>query len=300
MGFMSDLPLVSFIIPTYNAASYLIRAVDSALSQTYPNIEVIIVDDGSTDDTTQIVARRYGARVRYLRQANAGPSAARNRGIAEAQGEFVHFLDADEFLLPTKVEKSYALFCEKPEIGVVYGHGIPLRSDDESEIPMDYPPLPSGWVMCHWLTGMMSGGTYGVTSSFMVRRDAVLDVGGFPEDQRVAEDWDVWIRLAARYPFAVLDEKLVYYFRRPDGLHVNRLNMALGRLQTFQRVRDYAGREKCLTDAKYNRMLASRWHVVAERYSEMGHRIEARQAFGEAIKLHPTLARLVFYLMRHG
>jgi hypothetical protein len=164
---------------------------------------------------------------------------------------------------------------------------------------MEYPPLPSGWVMCEWLKGKMSGGTYGVTSSFMMRREAVLEVGGFREDQRVAEDWDLWIRLAARYPFAALDEKLVYYYRRPEGLHSSRLNMALGRLQTFQHVRDYAGREKCLTDQEYAQMLASRWHVVAERYWEAHKPAEARKAFREAIKLHPTRSRRAFYLLTY-
>jgi glycosyltransferase involved in cell wall biosynthesis len=293
--------LVSVIIPTFNTAHYLVRSVDSALNQTYSNLEVIIIDDGSTDNTAEVVKARYSGdiRVRYLYQYNAGPSVARNRGVREARGEFVHFLDSDEFLHPTKIQKSYALFREKPEIGVVYGHGIPLLPHTDEELPMEYPPLPSGWVMCDWLKGRMSGGTYGVTSSFMVRRDAVLEAGGFREDQRVAEDWDLWIRLAARYPFAALEDKLVYYYRRSEGLHSSRLNMALGRLQTFQQVRRYAGREKCLTDQEYRQMLASRWHVVAERYWEAHQPAEARQAFKEAIKLYPTRSRYIFYLLTY-
>jgi glycosyltransferase involved in cell wall biosynthesis len=303
----AEMPLVSIVIPAYNAVgedqnkgagSFLVQAVESALAQTYRNIEVIIVDDGSTDATAQVMQSRYGgdSRVRALHQPNRGPSAARNRGIAESRGAFLHFLDSDEFLHPTKVAQSYALFLRQSDIGVVYGHGIPLRAEDGAAIPMTYPPLPSGWVLCEWLSGTMSGGTYGVTSSVMVRREALERVGGFPEDQRVAEDWDLWIRLATRYQFAALNEKLVYYYRRADGLHANRLNMALGRLQTFQRVRDLAGREACLTDAQYTRMLASRWHVVAERYLESGQHQAARHAFGEAIRLHPTLSRVVFYL----
>lgn len=291
------LPTVSLIVPTYNAAGYIRRALDSALSQTYPNIEVLVVDDGSTDHTAALLQQHYGQdqRVRYIHQANAGPSVARNRGVREAQGEFIHFLDADEWLLPTKIEQSYTLFQQQPEIGVAYGHGIPVQPDGVTEIPMDYPPLPSGWVLCEWLKGTMAGGRYGVTSSFMVRRQAVIEVGGFPEDQRVAEDWDLWLRLAAKYPFAALAEKLVYYHRLPDGLHVNRLKMALGRLQTFERARHYAGREQCLSDAEYERMLAGRWHVVGTRYQEIGQYRDAKQAFGEALRLDARPSRVLYY-----
>lgn len=292
------LPVISFIIPAYNAVGTIQRALDSALNQTYSNIEVIVVDDGSTDATAALLREHYGQdqRVRYIYQANSGPSVARNRGVREAQGEFVHFLDADEWLLPTKVERSYALFQQQPGIGVVYGHGIPVQPDGVTEIPMEYPPLPSGWVLCDWLKGTMAGGNYGVTSSFMVRRQAVIEVGGFPEDQWVAEDWDLWLRLAAKYPFAALDEKLVYYHRLPDGLHVNRLKMALGRLQTFERARHYAGREQCLSDAEYERMLAGRWHVVGTRYQEIGQHREAKNAFYQALRLDARPRRYLNYL----
>src|SRR5690348_16181289 len=94
----TSLPLVSFVVPVYNAAAYITRAIDSALGQTYPKIEVVVVDDGSTDTTAAVIHPHYASnsRVRYFYQTNAGPSAARNRGIREARGEFVHFLDADE------------------------------------------------------------------------------------------------------------------------------------------------------------------------------------------------------------
>jgi glycosyltransferase involved in cell wall biosynthesis len=298
---MPELPLVSFIVPAYNVSAYIVQAVSSALHQTYSNVEVVVVDDGSIDDTVQVVKKTFeeDSRVRLFSQRNSGPAAARNRALAEARGEFVHFLDADEFILPDKVEKSYALFVQYPEIGVVYGHGIAVEPDGVTVIPMEQPPLPSGWVFCEWLTGTMSGGTHGVVSSVMARRDAVLAVGGFNESIKGTEDWDCWLRLAARYPFAALDEKLVYYRRTPHGVHANRLNMALSRLKTYQLARAYDGRAKCLNDQQYDWLLASRWHVVAERYWELGRRTEARKAFDEALKLHPTSSRRIFALLTY-
>jgi glycosyltransferase involved in cell wall biosynthesis len=292
-------PLVSFIVPAYNVESYVRRAIDSALAQNYQKIEVIVVDDGSTDGTWALLNQCFAdhPRVILIQQANTGPSAARNRAVYEAKGAYVHFLDADEFLLPTKVQRSLALFRQHPEAAVVYGHGIPLQPDGVTEIPIALPPLPSGWILCEWLTGTMAGGTNGVTSSVMAKREAVIEVGGFREDQRVAEDWDLWLRLAARYPFAALDEPLVYYHRLPQGLHANRLTMARGRLQTVQQARDYKGRERCLDEAAYTLLLASRWHVVGERAWEAGERSEARRAFLQADALEASIARKLFAVL---
>src|SRR5687767_13189801 len=105
---MESTPLVSVIIPTYNRASVVCRAIDSVLGQTYGNIEVIVVDDGSTDETLERL-HSYGDRIRVLTQANAGPSVARNRGIAVATGGIVAFLDSDDYWLPTKVARQVVL-----------------------------------------------------------------------------------------------------------------------------------------------------------------------------------------------
>lgn len=299
---MNNLPLVSFVIPAYNTSAYIVQAVESCLAQTYTEIEVIVVDDGSTDNTVALLHEHYDddGRVRVIEQPNAGPSVARNTGIDAARGEFVHFIDADEFILPTKVKKSCALFQQHPEIGVVYGHGIAVEPDGVTVITMEQPPLPSGDVLCEWLVGTMAGGTHGVVSSVMVRREALRAVGGFNPTIKGTEDWDLWLRLAARYPFAALDEKLVYYRRTADGVHVNRLNMAQCRLRTIQLARELPGRERCLDDAAYDRLEAGRWHLVAERLWEVGRRAEARSAYAQANRLDPhpkrKLRRALFAL----
>lgn len=286
-------PLVSFITPTYNAAHFLSEAVDSALAQTYPNIEVIIVDDGSTDDTEAMIQARYGgdARVRYFRQANQGPAAARNRAIAEARGVYVHLLDSDERLFPEKVERSYALFQQYPEAAVVYGYGIAVQPDGQTIIPMERPKLPSGDVFCEWLYGTMSGGTHSVTGSFMLKREAVLAVGGFDEKFWASEDWDLWLRLSARYPFIALDDDLVYYRRMPDGLHKQRFNIVHGRLWAVQKVRLLNAEKRCLTDVQFNRLEAGRWHMLAMYYWGQGQRREARTAFNEAARIDRSKAK---------
>lgn len=262
-----------------------------------------MIDDGSTDPSASLIQQHYSAdpRVHYLYQANQGVSAARNRGIQAARGRFVHFLDSDDWLDPTKIEKSYQLFEAYPTIAAVYGHGIAMLPDGITPIPLDQPPLPSGDVFCEWLIGTMAGGTHGVTPSFMVKRDAILEVGGFDPKITLAEDWDLWLRLAERYPFAALTEKLVYYTTRPDGLHAQSLKMAIGRLEIYQKTRLSPRARECLDDTAYDRLLAGRWHVVAMRYWQQNQRQQAREAFQLANRYDPSnrWKRWIFSLLTY-
>jgi glycosyltransferase involved in cell wall biosynthesis len=287
-------PLVSFIVPTYNAAHYLPGAIDSALAQTYPHLEVIVIDDGSTDDTRALLAARYAddPRVRVLYQRNQGPAAARNYGLRAARGDYVHLLDSDEILLPDKVARSLALFDAHPDAAAVYGPGIAVAPDGLTVLDYPSPPLPSGDVFCAWLCGPLSGGTGSVTGSFMLRRAAVLEVGGFDERFWGAEDWDLWLRLADRYHFVALDEALVIYRRTPDGLHTRRDNILQGRLWAVQKARQLESRRRCLGDAEFDRLEAGRWHALAVYYWASGRRAEVRGAFDAAIALTPSGRRL--------
>src|SRR3990167_8128796 len=112
-------PRVSVVIPTYNYARYLPQAIDSVLGQTYPHIEVVVVDDGSTDESRDVL-RAYGSRIRWVQQERQGVSAARNRGVRESRGDLVAFLDADDRWLPTKLERQVARWCNEPELGLVH------------------------------------------------------------------------------------------------------------------------------------------------------------------------------------
>lgn len=290
---MTDSPLVSVIVPAYNARAFIHRALESALGQTYPHLEVIVVDDGSTDGTAEVVRRTFGhdARLYVVTQANAGPSAARNHGARLARGIYLHFLDADDWWTSDKIERSLALF-QSPEIAVVYGHGIAVDADTLREIPQDFPPLPSGDVFCDWLVGVSAGGNYGVTPSFMIRHEAFEACGGFDESMWVAEDFDLWLRLAHDYHFAALDSPLVYYLRRSGGLHTQRVRMAQGRLRVYQKAGALPRRPACMDDNTYARELARRSLTLGLRLWEAGQRAEARAMFRQSVKYHREKARI--------
>ncbi|MCA9032230.1 MAG: glycosyltransferase [Planctomycetaceae bacterium] len=133
MSSSTSQPLVSVIVPTYNRAAYIAEAVESALGQTYPHVEVVIVDDGSVDNTSEILAQlsQRDSRVRCFRQENAGVSAARNKAIQKAQGDFIAFLDSDDVWHPWKIELQLSLFALKPELGMVWTDMDAMRPNGE-------------------------------------------------------------------------------------------------------------------------------------------------------------------------
>jgi len=186
-------PLVSVIIPAYNSAAFLADAVNSAARQTYRAVELIIVNDGSTDDTGIIADRLAAAdaRIRVVHKANAGLSAARNSALAVAHGEFVSFLDSDDALLPEKIEQQVAFLLANPECDLVYSD---YYVADATLSPIGLrtpgtPPLPFGdlFVLRNWFPPVVP----------LVRASLARRVGPFDESLRAAEDWDYWTRCAA-------------------------------------------------------------------------------------------------------
>ena len=198
--------LVSVIIPSYNMAQFLPQAVDSALGQSYLNLEVLIVDDGSTDNTTEVVRRWEGdSRVRVHRQSNGGLSNARNSGIALSYAPFIALLDADDSWVPEKLSRQMPLFQGRPEIGVVYS-GY-QRIDERGQ------GLPTGPTSMHrgWVSGRLLIENFVPASSVVVRRECFERFGRFDEALRTGEDYDMWLRLSAHYQFDFVAERTMRY-----------------------------------------------------------------------------------------
>ncbi len=210
------MPAVSVIIPTWNRAASLREAVGSVASQDFTDREIIVVDDGSTDDTPS-VARALGDAIRYVRQENRGPGAARNHGIRLARGRYIAFLDSDDLFLPGKLAAQVACFEERPEIGLVYTACMVLEDGREAR---RYEADLFGWVYPEVVMGCNLP-----TPSVMVRADVLAAVGGFSENLRWAEDLDLWRRVARRYPVAALKDPFTVVRRhsgnrRPDPVPI--------------------------------------------------------------------------------
>jgi glycosyltransferase involved in cell wall biosynthesis len=210
-------PTVSVVIPAYNAGWCVRKAVDSVLAQDRCDFEVIVVNDGSTDDTAAVLAE-YGPAIRVIDQPNGGMSNARNAGIRAARGEFIAFLDSDDWWLPGKLGRQVALLRQRPELGFC---SCAARVED-----MD-GALVNLWSCPQWqgslLAYLFQGGASvpGSCSAVLARRDLVLAAGAFDETLRGAEDPDLWIRLAAITDFTCIAEPLVVILRRPGSVSRN-------------------------------------------------------------------------------
>lgn len=293
-------PLVSIVIPTYNHRRYVCDAVDSALAQTYPHCEVIVVDDGSTDGTSAMLHERYGDRIQVITQENRGLPAARNTGTRQAHGEYINYCDADDKLLPEKVARCLAAFEQHPEAGVVYTDYEQVAEDGHTIVPREHPELPSGDIFCELLTGPR--GNFIQVAAPLVRRSAILEAGGFNEQMTNAQDWDMWVRLSTRLLFIYLPEPLTRYRLVPNAMHTNTLGMLRSRLQLFVAARDLPGRERCLDDEAYDQLVAGRYHALAMVYWREGQRAAAREALRAAIRLDPQHSRLrrLYIVLSYG
>lgn len=185
--------LMLVIIPCYNQAHFLDEAIESVLSQSYPHFEIVVVDDGSTDNTAEVAARY--PRVHYIRQDNQGPSSARNSGLAQSKGEYVVFLDADDRLLPDALKAGLECFEAHPECAFVSGHFRYIAGDGS--------PLATKKQTCpdrdHYLE-MLRGNYLGMHGTYMYRRDVLESVGGFDTSLRFCEDSDLHLRIGRKFP----------------------------------------------------------------------------------------------------
>lgn len=211
---MKATPLVSVIIPAYNNADMVVDAVESVLAQTYQNRELIVVDDGSEDETADKL-KPFEGRLTYIRQDHQGPAVARNAGIRAAKGQFVAFLDSDDIWMPLKLERSLPPFESDSSVGVVYT----AVSVHEMDTGRRY--LQPQYTMSGWISEALFRECRGVnTSTLVVRRDALERVKGFDEEFFRAQDWDLMLRLAEVYRYAHVPEVLTERRLHPKSLSV--------------------------------------------------------------------------------
>lgn len=202
------MPKVSVIIPTYNHQRYIQESVGSALDQTYPNLEVLVVDDGSTDQTLEVLVKNaYLPRILYIYKPNGGTSSALNTGIARATGEYISWLSADDVFRPEKIAKQVAKMESEPSLSLIYSSFA--VSDALGKIQYDihsqYYEDKKEMII------KLAEGCFINGSTVMMRKAALEKVGGFDESLPQAHDYDLWLRLIHAYPYGFQDEILVNY-----------------------------------------------------------------------------------------
>ncbi|MEN6553319.1 MAG: glycosyltransferase [Methanobacterium sp.] len=215
-------PKVSVIIPTYNRAHLIPRAIKSVLNQTYHDIEIIIVDDSSTDNTEEIIKSFKDVNLKYIRHdINKGASAARNTGIKASKGEYIAFQDSDDEWFPDKLEQQMEVFADVyPEVGVVYSGFYRIEADKKIYLPSDRLPQKEGNIHNELLKGNFVG-----TPTVLMKKECFKNKRYFDENLPALEDWELWIELSKYYTFKYINKPLLYSYSTPNSINLNENNM---------------------------------------------------------------------------
>ena len=277
--------LVSVVTATYNMAGYIGETLDSILTQDYSRLESIVVDDGSTDDTAAVLEPYLATgRVRVVHQANAGQTVAKNRGIAEARGEFVAFCDADDTWRTDKLSRQVAAFRADAEAAVVFSD---IRCMDGDGNPYEIPPMHR--VGGH-ITAELLLDNFIPFPTAIVRADVLADVGGFDESLSMSIDYDLWLRISVDHAMHYIPEPLANY-RIWEGQMSKKLDE---RLDNFFRLleRFLAAHPDAVTKAEKDRAWA---HALVSRghwYAREGRRSDALRDYARAMGYHALDERL--------
>ena len=282
------MPRVSVIIPTYNQASYLSEAVESALAQSYQDLEVIVIDDGSTDNTPE-VASGFPPGVIYIRQENQGVSTARNNGIEMAKGEYLAFLDSDDIMLEGALQKSVDFLDQHPEAGFCYGQVY--RMDDKGRT-LRLIGSRGAKTSCirdgkEQIALMLFRGDI-TPSTVLARRFCFEEVGLFNTTLHIGEDIDMWLRLAMRYSVGYIAEPLAKYRVHPQSATIKGNFEALESSQTafVKRALDgveFGPRYKHLRRKAYFGLYC----YLSEEAARRGHRATGFRYLLKALKASP-------------
>ena len=290
-----SVPKVSVVVPTYDSARFLGKAIQSVLDQTFQDWELIVVDDGSTDNTRDVVAAFRDARIRYVHQENRGAPAALNAGIRLGRGAYVAFLGADDRWLAEKLALQVAQLDSLPlEVGLVYSDLHLLNLEDDTILGrfLGGREPPRGRVLSQLVR---TEGSFLHPCAALIRREVFDKVGVFDEGLKTHEDWDLWIRIATAYEVEALDIPLGMYGRRPSQLTKDVRQMYLDGVEAKLRVLQSETLRP--SDRRALRhYLAHHHYGYGIKFLSLGWRREAWEAFFRSLRLRPGERKTYIHL----
>jgi glycosyltransferase involved in cell wall biosynthesis len=283
-------PTVSVIIPTYNRAEFISQTLDSALAQTFTDYEIIVVDDGSTDNTMQALAG-YGDRIRVISlKTNTGPSITRNIALEMAQGEFIAFLDSDDLWYPNALSTLVSYLRENLEIDLVCGAWDVIDESGRTIWPANKPSHLHAIIQTDFLRAMATGNLF-LVHALLIRRKCFECCGNFDTTLKAVVDWDLWIRMAMHGHKIDMIDILVARYRRHSGcITRDPQRMELASEQVLNKLfsnKQYADRLTSLRDHAYIQM----WLTIAKYYHENGKDTDRRRFVQKAQELYPKAVR---------
>lgn len=278
---------ISVIIPTYNAERTILETIESVQKQTFKDFEIVIINDGSSDRTLNLVDEIGDNRIKIFTYENGGLPTARNRGISHSTGEFITFLDADDLWTPNKLERQLNLLNANPEADVAYSWTYFM---DESENARTINPGDPVYLEGNVYANLLSKNFIASGSNVLITREAVETIGEFDPECGGSADWDYWIRLASQYSFVVVPEHQIYYRRSAGAMSSKIDKMKLDCLTVFEKTFQSAPLEfQCLKGSslawihQYFTDLYLRYSC--DKYSND----QAALSLWKSIRLEPTL-----------
>ncbi len=275
---------VSVLIPAYNVSKFLPKALESILSQTFLDFEIIVVDDGSVDNTKNIVERytkRYGEKIRYIYQANRGLAAARNTGLRHSRGEYIALLDADDEWLPNRLAEGVRVLDENPAVGLVHSNSMRISEIGEIiRINKRNPRLLSGWIFNNLFLREADVSC----PTVVFRRDCIEKVGEFDENlsRLGCEDRELWLRIAQHFRFAYIDKVLARYRVRSSSMSKDTSRMVEARYYVIN---------KFTSGSRFSILRQRALHQVhrelGDEFLELIKCVDARKEYFQALKFWP-------------
>lgn len=285
----ADEPLVSVVIPAYCCTAYIVETLDSVFAQTWRNLEVIVVNDGSPDTAAfEQALQPYRDRIVYLRQENLGPSGARNAGIERSQGRYIALLDSDDCWLPEHVAYQMEHFSGDPRLALVYANTLLVR--DGRVVGEGFDAVPQAGAVN--LDSLLSEDCTVNTSSVVALKTAMVSAGGFDETMNYCEDFDLWLRMSAGGARMACDSRVQVRHRVNLGLSTNAEGMKRGRLRAYEKITQFAKltpSQQAIVERKRTELEAQIPIEIARQKLEEGRFEEAQAALQQARKLAPTL-----------
>lgn len=281
------MPLISVIIPVYNGEKTIRETIKSVLSQTFTEFELIVINDGSQDRTLEIVETIQDPRLKVFSYPNAGQSTSRNRGIALATGEYISFIDADDLWTPDKLEAQVKVLQENPQAAVAYSWTDWI--DESSQfLGKGSHITEKGEVF----TKLLLNDFVANGSNSLIRHQALVEVGGFDASVTPAEDWDMWLRLAAHYEFVAVPSPHILYRISPNSASFNVWKMEASSLKVIEKA--FAQAPESLQHLK-RKSLGNRYKYLTyksiEGYPERKKGLTALRFLSQIVRNDPSMLR---------
>lgn len=228
------MPIISVVIPVYNGEKTIQETIDSVLKQSFGDFELLVINDGSTDETLEIISNIRDERLKVFSYANAGLAASRNRGTSLATGEYISFIDADDLWTPDKLELQLKALQEHPEAAVAYSWTDCINESGNFIYIGSHLSVNGNVYANLLLSNFLDSG-----SNAFIRSSALKVVGGFDGSLNPCEDWDMWLRLATKYHFVAVPKVQVMYRISANSMSANLVKMAKKNLEVIERNCDY-------------------------------------------------------------